>query len=634
MKKFYQWKRWGIYIFLLFILLLPQKAMAAGKTYRIVYKINVGVNHEKNPAVYTSDQSIKLYSPTRTGYKFGGWYLDKKYTQRIKKIKKGTKGKLKLYAKWNVRSYKIVYKLNKGTNNENNPLTYQYNKAAKLYQPVRENYSFQGWYTDKALTTKIKKIPKHSVGKIHLYAKWGPPVYQITYTLNGGSNHEANPDTYSYETEVVLQNPVRDFFSFQGWYTESTFENRVDRIPAGSMGDITLYAKWYLAALNENGMGTSDMIWSWWYYPQVVSYGEDTKASFQKLFWGYNTSQGYSGVAEYDRSTGEVKKTALKKATVTDDHNGLALAIRGDGRILCAYAGGHNKDNEIHIRISNEPYSIERFDTEIVKESSGSTCYSQILQYQNKFFVFYRVNNKNWAYISSEDGLTWSDETILITASIQYYCKFVPTTQDGLLRVCMYSNPDTTDTNIRMGFFDMERGMLLNSDGITELGTKKVSQKKFDIVIGAPENQTQRMFDVAVTEPEHPEILFAVFELNQESLDSLYYLYDAGVVNEICHGGNPLWNPKYQLGASFLGRERIVLARNENGFDEIEIFRYDSEKVFLDQFIYSEVVGESFIRNARPIVDIHGKAFLWHRGWYNQNSYKKYLTDAELYFLE
>ena len=103
---------------------------------------------------------------------------------------------------------------------------------------------------------------------------------------------------------------------------------------------------------------------------------------------------------------------------------------------------------------------------------------------------------------------------------------------------------------------------------------------------------------------------------------------------EICNGGNPLWNPKYQLGASFIGDNRIVLGREENGFDKIEIYNYDKEKIRLDKEIYFELIGNTFIRNARPIVDINQKVFLWHRGFYNPNVYTDFFTEAKIYDLQ
>ena len=72
-----------------------------------------------------------------------------------------------------------------------------------------------------------------------------PTVYKITYILDGGTIPYNAPRQYTIETETFdLPAPQRDCYSFEGWYTEDTFVNRVAQVPQGSTGNVTLYAKW------------------------------------------------------------------------------------------------------------------------------------------------------------------------------------------------------------------------------------------------------------------------------------------------------------------------------------------------------------------------------------------------------
>ena len=72
-----------------------------------------------------------------------------------------------------------------------------------------------------------------------------PTVYEITYILDGGTIPYNAPRQYTIETETFdLPVPQRDYYSFEGWYTEDTFVNRVAQISQGSSGNVTLYAKW------------------------------------------------------------------------------------------------------------------------------------------------------------------------------------------------------------------------------------------------------------------------------------------------------------------------------------------------------------------------------------------------------
>ena len=72
-----------------------------------------------------------------------------------------------------------------------------------------------------------------------------PTVYKITYILDGGTIPYNAPRQYTIETETFeLPVPQRDYYSFEGWYAEETFANRVMQISQGSTGNVTLYAKW------------------------------------------------------------------------------------------------------------------------------------------------------------------------------------------------------------------------------------------------------------------------------------------------------------------------------------------------------------------------------------------------------
>ncbi len=72
-----------------------------------------------------------------------------------------------------------------------------------------------------------------------------PTVYEITYILDGGTIPYNAPRQYTIKTETFdLPVPQRDYYSFEGWYAEETFVNRVVQISQGSTGNVTLYAKW------------------------------------------------------------------------------------------------------------------------------------------------------------------------------------------------------------------------------------------------------------------------------------------------------------------------------------------------------------------------------------------------------
>ncbi len=76
--------------------------------YSIVYKLNKGTNNKSNPSVYTiTTKTIKLKNPSRKNYAFAGWYKDKNFKNKVTEIKKGSTGKITLYAKWE-KEYKAT----------------------------------------------------------------------------------------------------------------------------------------------------------------------------------------------------------------------------------------------------------------------------------------------------------------------------------------------------------------------------------------------------------------------------------------------------------------------------------------------------------------------------------------------
>ena len=82
-----------------------------------------------------------------------------------------------------VGEYNIKYELNGGTNNENNPSSYNTGDTITLSFPTKEDYMFMGWYTDSA--NEIKEIADKT-GDLTLYAKWLPVEDAIKLRLYDG----------------------------------------------------------------------------------------------------------------------------------------------------------------------------------------------------------------------------------------------------------------------------------------------------------------------------------------------------------------------------------------------------------------------------------------------------------------
>jgi len=68
--------------------------------YSISYHLNGGTNNTANPSVYSSTESISLLNPTRSGYRFSGWYAESSFKTKVTGWNAGETGDKNLYAKW------------------------------------------------------------------------------------------------------------------------------------------------------------------------------------------------------------------------------------------------------------------------------------------------------------------------------------------------------------------------------------------------------------------------------------------------------------------------------------------------------------------------------------------------------
>ena len=169
-------------VFLLALSVFDVPVYAAAKKYSITYELNGGTNNAKNPATYTTKQKVTFKSPKKKGYTFGGWYTDKTLKTRIKTINKGSKGKVKVYAKWTINKYNIAFDGNgatSGTMAGKSGLKYgkKYTLPANTFK--RKGCTFIEWNTKPDGTGKayknqdvVKSLTTKNGATVTLYAQW------------------------------------------------------------------------------------------------------------------------------------------------------------------------------------------------------------------------------------------------------------------------------------------------------------------------------------------------------------------------------------------------------------------------------------------------------------------------------
>ena len=140
-----------------------------------------------------------------------------------------------------------------------------------LPQPTRPNdaanqikYPFAGWYYLDG--NEEKQFTSETVvnSDLSLYSKYGEVHYNVvTFNSNGGSA-VASQEVEDGEKAVKPTAPTKDGYSFDGWYSDEELETpyNFNSIPDSNF---TLYAKWTLVAIQDNGVfvkvtRTSDVV--------------------------------------------------------------------------------------------------------------------------------------------------------------------------------------------------------------------------------------------------------------------------------------------------------------------------------------------------------------------------------------
>lgn len=275
--------------------------------YSISYNYNGGtkIGEKDNPSSYTIASSIVLATPGRTGYKFGGWYTDKNYKNRITRIS-GRTGNLKLYAKWSAQKYQVVFNANGGSR-VNGSLKVSYNSVfGQLPSSKRKDYTFEGWFTKTKGGTKVTPKTKVTITRnITLYAQWKPVNYKISYYSNVKGMTNNNRNSYNITTNnFTLTNPTLEGYTFAGWYADKDYKKKANtNVKKEYRKNITFYAKFientYTIQYDPNG-GTGDMKSIKCVYSQTYELQKNQFTNGNRKFTGWNTEKNGNGSAYAD----------------------------------------------------------------------------------------------------------------------------------------------------------------------------------------------------------------------------------------------------------------------------------------------------------------------------------------------
>ena len=222
------------------------KAVEDDNIYILTYKSDGG--SAVASTVHKSGTTVKLTAvPKRAGYTFKGWYADPANIYKITSIK--MTGDKTVYAGW------IKNDDYSGGSNVNVQYTLTYNtkggialSSSKHYAgstvkltavPTREGYTFDGWYSDYALTERITSVKM--TGDKTVYAGWKEDHIVVIIT-DGRERTEVK--TVSDGGRITEpKDPKKDGYTFGGWFADQALTVPFN-FSKPVTTDIAVYAKW------------------------------------------------------------------------------------------------------------------------------------------------------------------------------------------------------------------------------------------------------------------------------------------------------------------------------------------------------------------------------------------------------
>lgn len=238
----------------------PVKVRSGRTSYTVTFHGNGGsVPAASKTKIVTNGQTYgTLPQATRTGYNLAGWYtgysnnsgVQVKATDKVSLTSDQT-----LYARWTPKAGSNVYTVTldyngavTSTKPETRTVTYGQTYGT-LPEPIREGYTFAGWYTAKTGGSKVTSTTKATTQKNHtLYAHWTKKrTITVTMNPNGGEFVSGTPKiTLIYgEPYNGLLTPVREGYTFAGWYTAKSGGKQITaETTVTTTSNQTLYARW------------------------------------------------------------------------------------------------------------------------------------------------------------------------------------------------------------------------------------------------------------------------------------------------------------------------------------------------------------------------------------------------------
>ena len=238
-------------------------------------------------------------------------------------------------------------------------------------------------------------------GEEHIAYKRIAIVYTISYELNGGTNPDDAPASYTVESaSVALPIPSKEDYGFGGWFETSDFSgNTMTEIATGSTGDKTFYAKWHADACtitwklyDDNAISTVESYGTVW--TDVLMPADPTREGY--------TFAGWTGNPE--TITTDVTVTALwtvNQYTITFDTDGgssVAPITADFGTAITAPAAP-----------TKEGYTFKAWSPAIPETMPAANITVKAIWEINQYTITWKDGDTTLSTSAVDYGTAWAD---------------------------------------------------------------------------------------------------------------------------------------------------------------------------------------------------------------------------------
>jgi uncharacterized repeat protein (TIGR02543 family) len=210
------------------------------------YYISEGKVIAQTPVPYGDKVPAPTNNPSRIGYDFAGWYREPAFLVSWNFERDVVLSEMSIYAKWVQRTVSVHFDSNGGS-----PVSawvgYSNSLVSMPLTPVRDGYTFIGWYTSLYFTQLCDFDSFTAYANAIIYARWERTLYTVKFEAFEGGTIIDDQYLYYGEGIDIPATPYRQGYYFQGWFTSPDFDVLWDFSTDKVKSDLVLYAYWVLS---------------------------------------------------------------------------------------------------------------------------------------------------------------------------------------------------------------------------------------------------------------------------------------------------------------------------------------------------------------------------------------------------